>query len=228
MESSYKEILKTSFSLWNLSKNEEVANGIRDGTKMPSFGSVFSLYLVFFSIYAVLYEIFVYSLLRGYLDELSYAGLYTILPDALAVIVSILMRIVFGVLFYLFILLWSHMWIKVFGGDRDLKTTVSTFITIIFPSLLITYVLSFIWGIILAVTGAFNLIYGIVGIISFIVGAYYIIVVVKTFGVVQNLGASRAFGTGVVSTLTLVVLFIILLGIIYGILLGIMSVIFMI
>ena len=131
---------------------------------------------------------------------------------------AILGGTIIWILFYLFISLWSQIWINIYEGDRKFLKTLQVFLCIYIPSFIFIIILTSAELLLRIITSSESLLLIfeiIIMLISITIGIYVTFVIVKTFSVTHNLGIRNAFVAGLISTFTITILFFII-GIIIG------------
>ncbi|MCH8519607.1 MAG: hypothetical protein LAT82_02530 [Nanoarchaeota archaeon] len=188
----YIDYIKSSFNLWKLDKKE--AQKVSDNTYPILIGSILvAITMTIVLLFTFLPEIIVPS------GDLIFEGI-NIAPFLL------LLAPVFGVLSVVFMFLsflWSYLWIKVFGGSRDLKKTIEVFLVIQVPFLLFNIIISVIDSIILILAGLFSefiaLFAFVTVMITFAFTVYYFVVVVNTISITHNMDVIKTVLAGAVS-----------------------------
>lgn len=108
-------------------------------------------------------------------------------------------------LFYTIIILWSHMWINIFGGDRGFLKSLEIFTSVYLPAILFgILVFSYLYIVLMTIA---NLVTIIIAIILYLIymglGIYSVFVIVKTFSITHNMGIGNAILAGVVFYFTI-------------------------
>ena len=109
----------------------------------------------------------------------------------------------FSLMFTFISILWSHLWIKVFGGDKNYKKTIEIFLISYVPFLLIYTVISVFDAILMTLANAVSPFFlaGLffTGLITFAVTVYYLAVIAYTISITHNMELSMSVLAGFVS-----------------------------
>lgn len=190
------EYIKSSFKLWKL--DEEEALKLREEEYPIKYG--FFLVLIIYLVITLISFLIEFSSINDIM------GLFS--PFAL---ISLIIFLIFLIGFIFLSFLWSHMWIKIFGGDENLKKTVEVFLILFFPITLVSFILTTISSI-LEITIGENLISLLISaIIYLLVGIYNLIIIVKTFSITHNLGILKSFFAGLTSMIIIYIIIAIVL-----------------
>ena len=193
-----RKTLKESFKLWSPKITETTSKKIRKNCEKKWELNLFFLFFFFFIFYTI--SILIEYSLRLILWESDYVNYSIFNIHVLEVTFPALfiISLIFAIsTLFIFLILstWLHLWFKGFRGDKNLKTTLATQVHTTIPFFLlfiiITTIVSIIDLLIQEHVYALLINTGLL-MIFFATIMYYILVIVKTFAVVQKLGYSRA------------------------------------
>ncbi|MFT4244834.1 MAG: YIP1 family protein [Candidatus Woesearchaeota archaeon] len=197
---NYKDYIKSSFRLYLFDKEE--AKKLASKEVSISIGS-----LIFFILTAFIIAFYMLPELIAPTGDLVFED-FNIAPFLLIAAPVIAL---FSLMFTFISILWSHLWIKIFGGDKNYKKTIEIFLISYVPFLLIYTVISIFDAILMTfanlISPFFLAGFFISGLITLAVTIYYLAVIAHTISITHNMELSMSVLAGFVSVF-IVVLFI--------------------
>lgn len=195
--SDFVEFLSASFGLFIPSKKREIASSIRNDMESPH--DMLGILVLFLSI------------LIG--NILLFFPLWFSFPFLSSFSILILLGIIFGssiimLIFSLFNFVVSHLFVKLFGGDKSLGFTISVF-NFLYSGFYIT--LSFFSLISILFFSISSIVSLLMGIVFFIFNIYFLIVLISTFSITHNMSKLKVFLAGLTYMFVAIILPIIIM-----------------
>lgn len=197
------QYIKSSLGLWKLDKNE--VKKVSDKNYSILLGSLLIAITTTFTLFFVL------------LPELIVpSGEFVFNDRDWTVTILLLLPIIglFSTLIAIVGILWSHLWIKIFGGQRNILKTIEVFLVIQVPLLFFNILISAIDSVILILAGLYSefiaLLTLLTGLVTFAFTIYYIIVIVNTISVTHNMSTLNTILAGFISTIVFLILLVII------------------
>ena len=201
----YLNLIKLSLNLWDYRKTDEVSKDLLKKDFTVTQGLI--LYLVLFSITMLILTIPL--LVSGELLDVIFVAGY---------VFGIVLGLLLGISLIFLGALWSHLFIKLFKGDKHYLDTVKVFLVLMIPYLLfqVVYTVFTAFVEILVILGGelFYILNQILTLIILVVLVYYLVICAKTYAITHNMGIQNAVLAGVSSIAAALVV----MGIIFAIL----------
>lgn len=207
----YIEYIKKSFNVWKL--DEQEIRELNEKTYPISTGAM----LAFISITITILFVFLPDILIP--TENLLGEEIGVLPAFFLLLAPIFG--IFGLGWVFLSFLWSYLWIKIFGGDKDFKKTSEILLVIYMPLLLLNTIISILDSFILILAGILSEMVSLITVFTsiaiLILGIYYLVVVVNTISITHNMTQVKTIFAGICSfigifIITLIILFTLILA----------------
>ena len=199
----YRDYIKSSFNLYKFDKEE--AKKLASKEVSIFTGSI--IFVIFTALIIAFYSLPEVIAPTGELvfEDFNVAPLLLIAAPFIALVS----------LFFTFVsILWSHLWIKIFGGDKSYKKTIEIFLISYVPFLLFYVVISVFDAILMTLANAVSQFFlvglFITGLITLAATIYYLAVIAHTISITHNIELGMSILAGFVSIFVAIILAIIL------------------